>query len=80
MFCFYLFIYLCVFFFFDEAKLVIRLDITRHVFEMLKSMSELTVAVTHVVADDGEVASADEDVAPTGDAEAGPRWKDTNVT
>lgn len=47
---------------------------------MLKSRSEFAEAVTHVVVDDGEVASADEDVAPTGDAEAGPRWKDTNVT
>lgn len=56
------------------------LRLTRHAFEMLKSVSVLTEAVTHVVDDDGEVASADEDVAPTGDAEAGPRWKDTNVT
>lgn len=47
---------------------------------MLKPVSVLTEAVTHVVDDEGEVASADEDVAPTGDAEAGPRWKDTNVT
>lgn len=56
------------------------LRLTQHMLEMLKWMSEFTEAVTHVVIDDGEVASADEDVAPTGDAEAGPRWKDTNVT
>lgn len=49
-------------------------------FEMLKSMTVFTEAVTHVAVDDREVASTDEDVAPTRDAEAGPRWKDTNVT